>query len=432
MLAAAPLSPYVGDDYGFDSGGGDGGGQGWSPDDSPGHENSHGPAYFEIAWPEDVDRHGREYYGHPGQLRSAHSPAYAAKNSKRPLIPPRSHRAKSSGAAVERSGSRKSSVTGETRPPKPQKAPVAEAAELLDDLRISSPGEEGRDGERAAKASHAREARALVSKKASTTVATIEPAPPQHHPKSRHSSPSQSGESSPSQAYEAGHPPQQLVNWEYRGGRYITIRADRGLLGWWQGKRACLLRVHVHVSSAERVDKLRVRLSFVPQHGDPGQRGPVKVFFFGPRALYGGESVEQRLTAVGGGAKITGGMAGVLGGAIEGHGSRQTLSGVSHQQTLHGWTDCEDNISNITWEAGENGQARKGVPPDLVLAAVVQYKADKGVKVLAEARAPSNLLHRRPEARAYTIEPDAGNAHFSEWGKREWRATGMTCELESR
>ncbi len=289
-----------------------------------------------------------------------------------------------------------------------------------------------RDGEGwPTKPSHAKEARELAVKKSTKQPANSPPSP-QYSKKSWKSPSLQSEESNPSLPHDDGRPPQQLLNWEYKSERYITVRADHGLLGWWYGKRACLLRFHVHISSAEKVDKLRIRLYFVPEHGAPDKRGPVSVFFLGPEALYGEDSREHKHTTIGGGASIKGGMPGIATGGIGAHGTRQSRRDVTHQQTLHGWSDCEENISRITWEVRENERTKKGVPSDLFLAAVVQYKGDKGVKVSAEAKAPSRPLQRKPEPRTYTVKPDLGDANFSSWGERDWRVTGMTCELGSR
>lgn len=242
-----------------------------------------------------------------------------------------------------------------------------------------------------------------------------------------------SEESSRSGAYEDGRPPQQLLSWEYKSGRTITVKSDPGQLGTWRGKKACLLRVHVHAMAAEKMERLWVRLSFAPEHGPPGSRGPVKIFFLGPEQLYGRPTREQRLTAVGGGAHVAGGLPGVAGAGAGVQGGRATARELVHRRSLHGWSDCEDNISRATWEASEDERARKGVPSDLVLVAVVQYKSDKGLRVWAEAKAaPCKPFARKPEPRPYTVRPDGGHTDFSCWGDREWKATGMTVTLESR
>jgi hypothetical protein len=240
-----------------------------------------------------------------------------------------------------------------------------------------------------------------------------------------------SAESERSQPYASGYPPQQLLNWTYRGSK-IVVRADKGELGKWQGKWACLLKFYVHVSGAEKLDRLHLCFKFMPAHDSGAPRGPIKIFAIGPEEVYGEQSVDHRVSSVGGDADVTGGMPIGASGTLGVHINRESSQDIRHQQRLHGWFDCsKKGVSRVNWEVTENGRTKTGIPSHLCLMTVVQCKSDKGIKVTASTKSPWQFKFCQAEV-PYVVQPAYGGEDFSEWDAEQWRATGMTYELETR
>jgi hypothetical protein len=210
-------------------------------------------------------------------------------------------------------------------------------------------------------------------------------------------------------------------------------------LGKWGEEPACLVIFSVHIPSAHKKSSIEIVLRFSPEHGlaeDGVPRRPVIIHAQVPDTLYGEPIMVNQGSDAGVALGLTVGLPAAQITA-SGQGNTNKSSSNPQKETLVSniWYEKDEiNVSMVKWTIKENKASKNGVPSNLRLATVVQYKSNKGLKVSAQ-KSPGFLGRFRNGdefGSECVITPESGDKAFKKWKDRHWVKAGVTCALKTK